>query len=361
MRHPLVRALAAGAAVFVATTTVIVAICAQVSGWQPPPQLEPLHPDPIVDRAAATAAITTRTTVSFRSAGEALRAVLIVPSRGADVGVVLVSGAGPADRLALLPLAEQIAASGIAVLTYDKRTDGYSALHRDYDQLADDALAAADTLRHATGAVRVGALGISEGGWVVSAAAARATVTLLNFVVLASAPVVSPLEQSSWATDSALREAPVLVRRTAATVVAQGRAIIDYLDFDPGPLLARIDVPVLAIWGADDATVPVNEAYRRLRVALGSALTAHIVGGAGHDIVGDPEPWLAIATDWMDTPSGGGLTGSEPARTSGVARTPASSLLTDPRLHAAVSAAIAIIVSLAVWHRARRTGQGANS
>ncbi len=358
MRHPLVRALAAGVAAFAATTALTVATSAQLSGWEQPPPLEPLHPQKIADPAPALRVITTRTDVSFSSGGAVTEAILISPRADADVGVVLVPGAGRADRLALLPLAEGIAALGIAVLTYDKRSDGYSALHRDYEQLADDALGAADALRRATGVARVGALGISEGGWVVSAAAARNSDTSLNFVILASAPVVSPLEQSSWVVDSALHDAPELIRRTGATVLAQGRHIIDYLDFDPRPLLKRIHVPVLAIWGADDATVPVNEAYRRLHSALNRTLTALIVAGAGHDIVVDPDPWLATATNWMTSPSAPALTGSEPSSAVGVAIPPARGLLTDPRLHVAASTAIAAIITLAVWRRARKHRKG---
>ena len=357
MRHPLVRALAAGVAAFAAITALTIATSAQLSGWEPPPQLEPLHPQELADPPPALPLSTTRTEVSFATAGAVTEAVLTSPRAGADVGVVLVSGAGPADRLALLPLAERIAASGIAVLTYDKRSDGYSMLHRDYEQLADDVLRAADALRRTPGVARVGALGISEGGWVVSAAAARFD-TPLNFVILASAPIVSPLEQSSWIVDSALHDAPELVRRAGATVLAQGRHIIDYLDFDPRTLLTRIKVPVFAVWGADDATVPVNEAYRRLDSALKPPLTARIVAGAGHDIVRDPDPWLATATAWMASPSGPGLAGSEPSTAAGVAIPPVRGPMADARLHVAASTATAAIVTLAVWRRAKKHREG---
>src|SRR4029079_13606507 len=91
-------------------------------------------------------------------------------------GVVLVSGAGATTADHLLPLARELAAQGVVALRYSKRTKGYHpAFRRDFEQLADDALAVAKTLagRNFVDPARLGLWGLSEGaGWVVPVAAA---------------------------------------------------------------------------------------------------------------------------------------------------------------------------------------------
>ena len=74
-------------------------------------------------------------------------AVLVSPAspEPATTGVVLVGGSGPSTRHQLLPLADELAARGVAALTYDKGAGDYSLIHRDYDQLGTDALAAVTT------------------------------------------------------------------------------------------------------------------------------------------------------------------------------------------------------------------------
>lgn len=361
MKHPLIRAIVAGGGAFAVATCAMILIAGQLSGWRAPTPLERLRPQSVAAEAApAVLQPTTSSDLSFAVDGGTVRGVLTAPRERADVGVVLVAGSGSSDRRSLLPLAAQLAQAGVAVMTYDKRRAGYSALHRDYAQLADDALAAVDALRTTTGIARVGALGVSEGGWVLSAAAARPD-SSLDFAVLGSAPVVSPLEQISWTADTAVAPAPLPLRSALATVLAGGRAVVDYLDFDSRPLLAAMPVPVLAVWGADDATVPVNEAYRRLHSALGDRLSACIVAGTGHDILADTDPWLTSVVRWMRAPYGPYLTGTEPAASTGVAVAPRLTVLTDPRSHVAVSSVIAIVTALAVRRRRITPLEGAHS
>src|SRR5262249_10567286 len=73
--------------------------------------------------------------VSFvGSGGTVLHGSLVAPqSTGATrrPALVMLQGAGNRDRKERLPEAEALARHGIVVLLYDKRTDGYSLLHRD--------------------------------------------------------------------------------------------------------------------------------------------------------------------------------------------------------------------------------------
>ena len=98
---------------------------------------------------------------------------------------------------------------------------------------------------------RIGILGFSEGGW-VAPLAVQAAPQRFAFLVLASAPIVTPLEQSVWIVDEKLAGAPQAMRRMAATALASGRTLINYLGFDVRSTLATLDLPVYAIWGAAD-------------------------------------------------------------------------------------------------------------
>ena len=55
---------------------------------------------------------------------------------------VVVGGSGPSEVEATLPWARALASRGVVALSYDKRTHGYGPMLRDYDELADDGLAA---------------------------------------------------------------------------------------------------------------------------------------------------------------------------------------------------------------------------
>lgn len=351
--RPIVSALLGGIIAFLATSAVTVAASAQLSEWREAPQLDPLRPASSITPAAATSVPTTRAHLTFPRQGGDAQAILVEPRDGADVGVVLISGAGAADRKVLLPIAERFAAAGIAALTYDKRTEGYSLVHRDYEQLAADAIAAADAMHDATGIERIGGWGISEGAWVLSSAAAHES-SPLAFAVFASAPVVTPLEQSGWIIDRSLQGAPALVRRAGATMVAQGRSLFDYLDFDARPLVASIPVPVMALWGADDPIVPVNEAYRRMNRDRDGALAAYILPGLGHDLDVHADVWVPTAAAWMKEPSGDELSGANPVSALGISRPMPATWFADPRLHLALSAAVGGIVSVLAWRRSTR-------
>jgi acetyl esterase/lipase len=112
--------------------------------------------------------------------------------------VVFVHGAGGGSRSAFIAQAEFLAGAGVVALVYDKRAVGYSFVNRDFELLADDALAAVRLLRERAEVdpARVGLWGVSEGGWVVPIAASRSA--SVAFAILVSAPNVSPLFAAAY-------------------------------------------------------------------------------------------------------------------------------------------------------------------
>lgn len=79
-------------------------------------------------------------------------------------GIVLVQGSGTGlPRTRVYPEAIAFARQGLSVLTYNKKSNGYSNFHRSYSQLANDALGAADALRSQPGVdpTKVGLWGFS--------------------------------------------------------------------------------------------------------------------------------------------------------------------------------------------------------
>lgn len=216
-------------------------------------------------------------------------------------GVVLLAGAGPASRDSQLATAEALAAHGIAVLVADKRAEASDWLHRDFDLLADDAAAAVEGLvtQSAVDPRRIGIVGFSEGGWVATLAVGRSP--SVGFLALASAPIVTPLVQAAWLADSRLTTAPDWVRRLPATVLAGGRGLVDYLEADPTSALARLRVPVYAVWGAADRAVPVASAIRMLTDNSAAPVSAVVLLETGHDLHGQkPGPeWSVRMAGWI--------------------------------------------------------------
>lgn len=299
-----------------------------------------------------------RTGIEVPTTAGALRGWLVTP-HGAPTGlpaVVLVAGAGRGTRDRLLPQAEALARGGVVTLIYDKRSAGYSAMRRDYDRLAEDALAALDrlTAESVVDSSRVGLLGVSEGGWVVPTAARRAG-DRVSFTVLVSAPLVTPGQQAAWVVDQALVPAPALLRRAAAVGVANGRGLINYLDTDVAPALAENTKPVYAVWGAQDRVVPVAAAVQLLQRTSGSRASVEIVPGAGHRIPLQTG-WAERVADWIRRAPASDLQprGVEPAVDTGLVTLPRVTLLTDARLHVVLAGAAALAVAI----RRRRRSEG---
>ena len=238
--------------------------------------------------------------LSVQSGDVLLAGTLWMPPVDPTAAVLMHPGSGPSDRhndVFFPPIREHLLAEGIAVCSFDKRGVGGSTgswREAAIEQQADDALAAVAALVSEEGVgVPVGLFGHSQGGWVVVEAASRGAD--VAFVIPNSGPGVTPGEQERYAArtrleldgadaaaiEDALESYDALVdtlREGVPLADVRGRiaeadlevpvnfeladeadwelmrALVDY---DPRPALERIDVPVLAVFGADDPIVPV--------------------------------------------------------------------------------------------------------
>jgi pimeloyl-ACP methyl ester carboxylesterase len=146
---------------------------------------------------------------------------------------VIVHGSGASDRSNewARSAAEMFVRRGIAVLLTDKRGSGASGgdwRTAGFDELAADALAGVAYLatRPEIDPTRIGLVGLSQGGWIVPIAAARAA--QVRFVVDLSGGTVSFVEQSCLEMANTARRAG-LSDAGVATIVELNRAAGRYL------------------------------------------------------------------------------------------------------------------------------------
>ena len=339
-------------AVFAVTSVVLTAVSVITAGdWRPATDRPALGPSAEAQLPTAGANPVTQRSVTVPAAegGAAVAAWIVRPDGPTRrPGAVLVHGAGSGNRDDLLTEAHALAAAGVAVIVYDKRTRGYNGLRRDFAVLAEDALRAADVLRSAPGVDpdRVGLMGWSEGGWVVIEAARRAP-QRTAFVGLVSAPVVSPAQQIAWAARRAVPDMPRWFEKSTATVLGAAAQVLSWTAHDSRPGLAALSVPVFGVWGADDATLPVNEAVGVISEEVHSPLSLHVVPGAGHQIPVDSR-YLERVAEWLGDggPDAASVRGVEPTTVLGAATLPRPPWFSNPLIQLALGVAVAAAVSI---------------
>jgi uncharacterized protein len=208
-------------------------------------------------------------------------------------GLVMLQGAGNRGRQELRAEAEAFARRGVVTLIYDKRTEGYSLLHRDYSVLANDALAGLRLLR-ARGDVDPASVGLwaqSEGAYVAPLAANRSTD--VAFLITVGAIGVTPVRQTAWQYGQYLRHAGVsgslahTMQVTAARMtVAAG--LFPEANYDPVPAWEQLRQPVLAQWGELDRIAVPQESSQLIRQALDRGDNTHytirLVPGVRHNL-----------------------------------------------------------------------------
>ncbi|MCS3778860.1 alpha/beta hydrolase family protein [Tsukamurella ocularis] len=255
--------------------------------------------------------------------GGRLDGVLTTPKGGSGRHglVVFVHGDGPANASrddAYLPIWEAFARAGYATLSWNKAGVGGTPGNWLDQSLADrgaEVAAALDWARTRpeidTG--RMGAWGVSQGGWVLPPLAARRPD--LRFLVLVGA-AINWLRQGEYNLRSDLRDASdeekrrALARRTAnIALLEHGATYQEYLaaevdrkpmtekrygfalrNFraDVTPELGRIAVPTLLLLGSADRNVDTPETARVYAARMHPGmLTEHTFPGATHSLTRD--------------------------------------------------------------------------
>jgi dienelactone hydrolase len=272
-----------------------------------------------LDRIATLPAVQERRVAIDGPAGT-LGASLILPEgSGPFPGVVFLHGSGPQPRDASRWAAQALAEHGIASLIYDKRGVGESEgdfVGASLEDLARDGIAAAEYLLKVPSVEAVGFAGHSQGGWVGPLAGHLWSPTA--FVISSAGPAVPPSRETQWPVIRAMREngaSPAdeaVARRLfdlwhdglrsgewhafdqafAAAADAPwfessgigwlgerpaGDRVRSYklmMDYDPVPVLERLDAPLLSLLSPDDESIDAVETEGILRK----------LAKAGHDI-----------------------------------------------------------------------------
>ncbi|MEE8271419.1 MAG: prolyl oligopeptidase family serine peptidase [Alphaproteobacteria bacterium] len=306
-------------------------------------------------RCPAEPAWFTTQDVAFQNAGNRLAGSLIRPlGIGPHPAAVHLPGVGPAARHRSRFLAQVLARHGVASLVYDRRGTGMSdgdGVTADFGDLAADAVAGHRLLRETDGIdpARIGIVAAGEGGWVAPLAAGMTDVA---YLVLCSAPAISPAEQERREVEMRLTgavgeaeraRALALVRAKQAAVrgeydwtklrrrlhAAAGApwywdaglpdpaafdplapAVARYrrdLDVDPVAALAALDIPILALYGEADRRLPALRCAGLLTGLRrhGRDVTVHVFPDAGHGLVQAPSHpgafrWPRLATGCLE-------------------------------------------------------------
>ncbi|HEV6953150.1 MAG TPA: alpha/beta hydrolase [Promicromonospora sp.] len=217
-------------------------------------------------------------------------------------GVVFVHGAGTgkaADAFTLAATA--LASAGVTTLVPDKRLDTYSTRHRDYEAMARDYARSVEYLREVPGVDPddVGVYAESEGAWV--SPVMMVDDPRLAFQILVSAPVVPPRQQAAYAVDNYLRNTEVPQGVFRAIPRAVGMRLpgggFEYADFDVRPWLTQQENPVLAVYGTNDASMPLEQGAREL-MADAPDVTVRFYERANHGINVETPDGLVLHPDF---------------------------------------------------------------
>ncbi len=267
--------------------------------------------------------------------GTRLAGTLYVPEgrQGRRPASVMIHGSGPQDRdgyaSIIAVLADQLAASGRVVLTFDKRGSGDSSgdgTRAGFDELAADVEGGMSMLSKTRGVDphRIGLAGSSQAGWVAARVIARGANPADVFLLGAAGAAMTVAEQNLYNTEARMRcaaipDADIVLAlsqqkaffayladsREASTLDAltaqatQRPALTDWLfpnsrstdrsagawyvvldpTFDPLPIWQRYRGKTLFLFGEYDDSTPTSVAVHRLN---GIRTGAQVVSNAQH-------------------------------------------------------------------------------
>ena len=276
----------------------------------------------------------------------ALGASLILPEgEGPFPGVVFLHGSGPQPRDASRWAAHELATHGIASLIYDKRGVGESEgdfIGASLEDLARDAIAAAEYLLHEPAIDAVGFVGHSQGGWIGPLAGHLWSPAA--FVISSAGPAVPPSRETQWPVIRAMRESGAspadeaaarrlfdlwhaglrsgdwvpfdqafadaedepwfessgiawLKERPAGDSVRTYKAMMDY---DPLPVLQSLNAPLLSLLSPDDESIDAVETEGILRrlASAGRNIEVRMYPGYDHSMRRLGARWPSLPYDY---------------------------------------------------------------
>jgi dipeptidyl aminopeptidase/acylaminoacyl peptidase len=273
----------------------------------------------VLKRTSAAPNILKEEEVTFRNGEVTLAGTVLIPTGpGPHPAIVCTHGSGPEgrQRAAYHGNGYFFARLGFVTLIYDKRGVGGSKgdfQTASLEDLADDALAGVHLLQTRKDVVgrRIGITGVSQGGWISPLAATRSPD--VAFILIISPSGINPMDQSVFSVENTLKKAgfPSEVIGTASSLrnrlyamVRTGKfddsfiadvekvnkepwfkltglpypvppSISDgerrFLLFEPIPIWEKVKVPVLALWGEDDLSVPAAKSKDLVAQALDRA------------------------------------------------------------------------------------------
>jgi pimeloyl-ACP methyl ester carboxylesterase len=273
----------------------------------------------VLKRTKAPPSMLKEEEVTFRNGAVTLAGTVLIPNGpGPHPAVVCTHGSGPEgrQRAAYHSNGYFFARLGFVTLIYDKRGVGSSTgdfQTASLEDLADDALAGIHLLQTRKDVVgrSIGMTGVSQGGWISPLAATRSPD--VAFILVISPSGINPMDQSVFSVENTLKKAgfPSEVVSTASVLrnrlyamVSTGKfddnfiadvekvnkepwfkltglpypvppSISDgerrFLLFEPIPIWEKVKVPVLALWGEEDLSVPATKSKDLIEQALARA------------------------------------------------------------------------------------------
>ncbi len=318
----------------------------------------PSEPSAAADmEAKATASAVTELSVTAPD-GTRLFGDLILPksTQNPVPMVVFTHGSGPNTRGDFIHWVTPFTEQGFGVLAFDKRgcgrSEGTYIEAPDLNVPAGDLIAWVQLLAKRTDVdvSRIGVMGWSQGGWVGPLAASREDA--ISFVVSISGPGVSPFEQNvhdktnqcraSGATEAQTAEFETVIRKVWGYVITGENAseaqahwdkvvekpwfqhayngapmmdrkrllkdprmqsYVEHSTYEPAPVLESLKIPMLAVFGDEDPSVPIDASIHAMKEAFrrggNSGLTIFRVPGGDHGLrVATPDGMRTLHEDY---------------------------------------------------------------
>jgi pimeloyl-ACP methyl ester carboxylesterase len=291
------------------------------------------------DQTGARTELYKQERLSIRHGNISLAATLVLPgTKGRHTAVVFVPGSQALSRDESAPFREfdALISNGIGILIYDKRGTGESNgdwQQESFEGLADDALAGVALLkrRRDINSQQIGVWGFSQGASIAPLAASRSR--SIAFVIMTSGGAITMPEaemneqlarmRAQKLSEEEMKEAVAFMRlqfdavrspegweRFQAAIPQvrekkwyrytwggmprdywQWKWWVPIVDYDPIPVLKKVKVPVLAMFGAADQYTPpetistfVAKIEAALRAGGNRDVTTKIFPNADHDM-----------------------------------------------------------------------------